>query len=349
MDSGAGSDQHFNKYVHVPVLDTDVENPFGAVPFDPDPNNLPVLQVSAQSGLRTGDEVVYHTNTGDPIGGPSGGLTDGTTYYVIKLDDTHIQLADSRDHALAGKAIKIDDDDHTGDATLTEVTANVFAYATSGAGSGNVGVAGSVAINRGEVTTTARINNDVTLADGGDLGSGIGPISIRANTTTDNTANAIPEGDGGTAGSVGVGASFALNMVEHDTTAEVTDGSDLSGTSALNPAASFTVEAIGIHRTSTEARNGSKGTTSVGGAVAIAISEADTKAHVGTGVGVTSTGAVSVTSSHTNVLLTKVSSEAAGSSASVGASVGVNYVSDTNTAQLARDGISAAGAATLSA
>ena len=44
------------------------------------------------------------------------------------------------------------------------------------------------------------------------------------------------------AGSVGVGASFALNMVFHDTTAEIKNGAAISGTSS-----GITVEATGDH------------------------------------------------------------------------------------------------------
>src|SRR5206468_8417664 len=131
----------------------------------------------------------------------------------------------------------------------------------------------------------------------------------------------LPAGDGGVGGSVGVGASFALNMVFNDTTAEIGNGAAITGGSA----ASFTAEAIGIHRTSTEARNGAKGRTGVGAAVAGAITERDTKAYVGTGSTMNTVGAATVTSQHTNVVETKVSSEAAGDTAAVGASVGVNY------------------------
>ena len=54
-------------------------------------------------GLRTGDAVKYTTGSGAAIGG----LTDGTTYYLIVLDDEHAELAASRADAASGKAIKL--------------------------------------------------------------------------------------------------------------------------------------------------------------------------------------------------------------------------------------------------
>ena len=340
-NSGSGSDHYFTKYIDVPLVG-EVENPLdsGKVRFDPDPNQLRVLELGENNGLRTGDEVTYHKATGAPIGN----LTDNHLYYVIVLDDTHVQLAASREDALAGKAIKLTSDDVGDDDFLTERTHSIFASATSGAGSDDVGVAGSVAINRAAVVTTARVAGDVALVDGNDGGSAIGPMTVRAHSTSDNTADALPAGAGAVAGSVGVGASFALNLVYNDTTADVQDGADISGS-----AGSFTVEASGTHRTSTEARNGAKGSTGVGAAVAVAISESDTKAHVGTGAQMNTAGDVSVSSQHTNIVETKVSSEAAGDDAAIGASVGVNYIGDTNNAQIARNVHSTGGSVALDA
>src|SRR5207245_7250963 len=51
------------------------------------------------SGLRSGDAVVYHHGDG---GSDTGGLTDGTTYYVNVQTDGKLKLYDTRAHALAG-------------------------------------------------------------------------------------------------------------------------------------------------------------------------------------------------------------------------------------------------------
>ena len=136
------------------------------------------------------------------------------------------------------------------------VTHRTVAESTSGAGGADVGVAGSVAINLARVTSTAEVGGDAALADGGDGGTGVGALKVRAHATTDNTAIAQPAGEGAVAGSVGVGASFALNLMFHDTTADIQDGATISGT-----AGSVAVEAIGEHRLTTESRNGAKGGT----------------------------------------------------------------------------------------
>jgi len=312
----------------------DMPFPQGEVSFDTTPNQLRVIDVGKASGLLTGDEVVYHQDTGTGIGG----LADGQTYYVIMIDDGKAQLAASREDALKGKAIALTSDDPGNDGFLTEATHGIRAAATSGAGSDDVGVAGSAAINRGEVITLAESAGTVTLQDGPDGGSGIGAVSVKAAADTLDTADALPEGKGAVADSVGVGASFALNLVYHDTTAQIASGA-IGGT-----AGGVTVDADADHVILTEARNGAKTSgTGVGAAVAVVISDADTLARVGGGATLTSSGAVSVAAHHDNELKTQVSSEATGSNAAVGASVGVAYVTDSNKAQVQRNVITSAG------
>ncbi len=100
-----------------------------------------------QSGLRTGDAVVYHQSGASAIAG----LTDGTKYYVNVQDDGTLKLYDTQDHAVAGGTIGLEilsSVAGTGAAdTLVDATDSFGAWATSGAGGGNVGVAGSLAIN----------------------------------------------------------------------------------------------------------------------------------------------------------------------------------------------------------
>jgi mucin-19 len=56
----------------------------------------------------------------------------------------------------------------------------------------------------------------VTITGGGD-------VRLTAENTTVNTVIAKPEGEGATAGSVGVGASVALNIANTETIAELAD------------------------------------------------------------------------------------------------------------------------------
>ena len=55
------------------------------------------------AALATGDAVVYHAGAGGTVPG----LTDGSSYYVIKIDDGAIRLAASYADALAGTFVKI--------------------------------------------------------------------------------------------------------------------------------------------------------------------------------------------------------------------------------------------------
>ncbi|HET7338954.1 MAG TPA: hypothetical protein VFK22_05355, partial [Candidatus Dormibacteraeota bacterium] len=99
------------------------------------------------SGLRNGDAVVYHHGN---AGSDTGGLTDGTTYYVNVQSDGKLKLYDTRAHALAGGSTGLKDLTGGGSGTahqLVDQTDSFGAQATSGAGGGKTGVAGSLAIN----------------------------------------------------------------------------------------------------------------------------------------------------------------------------------------------------------
>ena len=257
---------------------------------------------------------------------------------------------------------------HIGDATITadgvsvkaemtdvvsEVTDkhSFSAQATSGAGADDISIAASVAINYSDVDTTASIETGATLnlADGGDGGTGVGGIQLTATSVAEDTAKALPDedsdGEGG-ADSAGIGASFALNLVLHDTTAELENGVAVTGTGIDH----LSAQATGKDDLTTEAKNGAKGDTGIGAAVAVVISENHTTARVGTG-GVVHLGggASQISTDHQGTFGTTVSSEAEGSDAAIGASVGVVVVTDSSTATLARSVDNASGSFTVQA
>src|SRR6185503_9456627 len=136
------------------------------------------------------------------------------------------------------------------------------AIATSGAGGGSVGVAGSVAINIVNIETTARI--------AGTLNAGGGDVEIKAESESDSETKALPA-NGGASGvsSVGVGASVAVAVIDDTTIAELT------GT--LNGGHDLDLEADTEHESMTLARTGaSGGDVGVAPGVAITLSNITT-------------------------------------------------------------------------
>lgn len=95
-----------------------------------------VTEVISYTGHRlvTGDAVVYDNGGGTSIGN----LTDGNTYYIIKVDDDSFQLATSSINATNGTYINLTDgigSDHT----LTLTSGNATATAILGTGGEIVG------------------------------------------------------------------------------------------------------------------------------------------------------------------------------------------------------------------
>src|SRR6266480_3349675 len=305
--------------------------PGSDVSFDPS-TQLRVIDLAEGSQLDTGDAVHYDNGGGSTMGG----LNTTDTFYVIQLDDKHSQLAGSRQHALDGTAVKLNDDGNTTQ-TLVDSTDTFRAQARSGAGGGKIGVAGSVAINIAQVHTRGMIGYggsgaaSVTLV-GGD-------VDLEAQSRTDNFVDASPTSSAHGAGgsSVGVGASFGLNVVLEDTTAGIADGQSVTGS-----AGQFTIKADNQNTAVTVAENGaSGGGTQVGAAVAIAVVDISTTAKAGADQGgsvttLTLSGALEVEAIHSDTVYTTTKGEAAGDGTAVGASVSLNIVTDDTIATVAR-------------
>ncbi|MBI5616868.1 MAG: right-handed parallel beta-helix repeat-containing protein, partial [Gammaproteobacteria bacterium] len=206
------------------------------------------------------------------------------------------------------------------------------ALSKSGAGSDKVSVAGSFSLNVVTVNTTADVPGFATLRTNG------GDLRLRTESTTRTDAEAMPDGNGASGGTVGVGASVALNVVDTTTASTVDDGATLNGT-----AGNVLVEAAGAHNVKTVAKNGAGAGASgsgsgvgVGAGVALAIVDHEKTAYLGTGNAITATGTATIHAAHAAAAETSADADAAGGQVGVGASVGINILIDNVHAGAAR-------------
>ena len=218
------------------------------------------------------------------------------------------------------------------EATMTNVggdTTHTFGVdAIAGAGSGNVGVAGAVAINIVSDTTEA------IVAAGAVVSAGTGNITLIAQNLRADVAAALGDAALGSGTSIGVGASVALNVLTTNITeAEVANGATLSGAGGT-----VTLEATSAEAVTAMVTAGSAGTkVAVSPAVGITLSFNTTTASLGSGSGTVSvTGAVTIAATHTGSSTITGNATAASNKVAVGAIIAVNVVEDTTTAALDR-------------
>ncbi len=308
---------------------------------------------------KTGDAVVYDDGGQQPIGG----LVDGQTYYVIttsdstkvklaktqadatagtaitlnglgsgdkqslahKADPTLIKLAASADDAKAGKAITLSAGATGTTHSISDQIDTLSAQSVAGAGSNNVGIAGSVAINIVSTDTEARIySGSAGVVDNGAL-------AIKASTVTHSTASATPSAPV-SGGSVGVGASVALNIISNTVLAQINNGVSVTGTLA-----DFTVDASAAHTVTTQTDAGSAGSDAISASVALSIVSDKTIALADTGTQSAASGLGRVQATHISAVSTIAKASAAGKSVAVGASVAVAVVHETASATLNRN------------
>jgi len=311
--------------------------------FDPASTHRAV-DLGGTSGLNTGDAVTYQSaaGTGDDIGG----LVDGKTYYVIRLDGNNADLAASREDALAGKAITLNSAGTGNEHKLIEAESAFRAQAKSGASGGDTGVAGSVAISIANLTSEAVVLSDDTSTTSVTLTGG--DVEMKYGIATLSIVSATPRGSVAADGKdLGVGASFALNIVDSNGRAEVEDDVAFK-TDTGKTIGHATLTGDSSHFMITEARTGAKssGGTAIGGAVAISYGAHDTLARLGDGTDLKLTGNLEVSAAHENRMSTITDSEASGKGAGIGVSVAIGIgVDDTRAAVAGK--IDAGGAATV--
>ncbi|HEX5588659.1 MAG TPA: hypothetical protein VFX65_00020, partial [Candidatus Limnocylindrales bacterium] len=209
---------------------------------------------------------------------------------------------------------------------------------TSGAGGSDVGVAGSIAVTIVVYNTTAGIEG----SDPVDVGGADLTLAATSKVSGIAKAGAKQTADGET---TGVGASWAMTVVNDTTTARLPDGSVLTGADDL------TVNATSTNTVTTEATGGAttgSGSFSLGAQIAVTVSNVTTSARIGTGSALTLTGALSETATQTATVTTKAKGAAKGGTAALGAAIALSWANHFVDAQLQRD-VSAVGAITVSA
>jgi hypothetical protein len=296
---------------------------------------LTVQASAAQAAVLSAD--------GQAVKGADGGTSQvgiGVAVSVNVLNATNTARLGAGTHSAAGLSVRALR--FTGEPVDT-----VTATAKSGAGGSKVGIAGSVALNI--VTITSR----ASVAGGASVALGAGASRIDAEGAVLATAKAEPSDEGVTGGQVGVGASFAMNLITTTTEAVAEDGATLTAGAGLAVSATSDLSTV------TEASAGAAGGIAVDASVALALLNQTTTARIGTGNALSmGAGAISVAATGTGTQSAKSTGENKSGKVGVGASAAIilgNGASDgallntsTTTASLARS-VTAAGSLAITA
>jgi hypothetical protein len=299
------------------------------------------INVGDNSGFATGQPVVYHAGTGNTA---IGGLTDGTTYYVIKPanDATHIQLAATGADAAAGKAIDLTSVGTGAGHTLTrdqlslavgtydlpsDVKTELVSVALGGAGAGDFALGGSINLNFvrdsldayiGDTpagkSVTAGGNVIVTAGDSSTIGSAAGALAI----AIDGAA---------------IGAAVSTNDISNNVTADI-QGATVSGYEVEVG----TTEDANIDNV-TAAGSGAEA-FALGGSVSVNLIRNTAQADIASGAKVTGTALVQVSSADTSTIYSLSGAGAFSAGVGVGAAAAVNDISNTTNAYIDGSGTS---------
>ncbi|WP_164730655.1 leukotoxin LktA family filamentous adhesin [Pelagibacterium montanilacus] len=272
----------------------------------------------------------------------------GVAVSVNHVRASTIARLGSATHTLGGlnvRALSLDIAEWRSDSATTETHTDTFeAFAASGAGASSVGIAGALGLNLIDAESSATIapNAVVNL-------TGSGSVALLADARTSTTAKALPagaddegEGGGATGGSVGIGASVAINIVANRAVADIGDGA------VLNDAGDISLDAAGTHEAGTEAEAGSAGGVAITPVLALSLINNTATARLGTGDLLDMSGALSVSASQSSTVTTSASGKAAGGSAAIGAALALALVDDVVVATTLRS-VDAGGSIAISA
>ncbi|MGA7147550.1 MAG: hypothetical protein WBX17_03560, partial [Microbacterium sp.] len=301
------------------------------------------VESAANTDARSGGDGSSVSSGGDANIGVGVALTLATTVNRSIVPAT---LSATAGDVVVSATVAADGDD---------VTGTYGATAASGAGGGNISVAGSVAI--------AIITTDTLATVLGTLALTSGDVAVAARSAIDGTVTALPhkagdedgdgevEGPGGedfiggvsTEGDFGLGAAFVLVLDTHRTSALIGDDVVISG------AQDVVVSAEATDAVTAEAKMGAKGGgVAIAPAISIVLSTVTTTARIGTGSLETSGDVWIRATQIASALNTTTAAAIAGTDAAVGISFALTIPNHDVVAELART-IDAGGSLTLQA
>ncbi len=177
---------------------------------------------------------------------------------------------------------------------------------TAGAGKGNFGIAGSLALTLADVETNAEIGPNSTRGPPGDALTG--SLSLTAVSSVSSTAKAMAKDTD--AGTVGIGAGAAINSVNDVTTALIDSNAVITGATSISLSATNTDSETTYAEAG--ASGGSKSDFSFTADAAISLPTDITTASIagGTSQTLTTAGAISLTAKQTASATTTAKADA---------------------------------------
>ncbi len=272
--------------------------------------------VGQGSSVHSDEDVeIKSSNTVDMLllaGGLAFGSSAGIGIAAAILD------RDGRAQAWAGREASIEAKGATGLTISATQSDDLILLALGGAGGGDAGVAGSVAVGIVTNQTYAFVDEDATINavnTGADATQGIA-ISATDNTSIVSTAGALAIG-----GSAGVGAGVDVEVLDKDTSAWI--GEDV----VANARGNITVDATSSESlTSVSVGAGIGGTAGVTVNAAVSAHEVTTQAYVDDDATITADGSVRIAADERLDLDIIAGNISAAGSAAVGAAAAVPVI-----------------------
>lgn len=275
----------------------------------------------------------------------SDGSAVGSTAAVGIGAGVSVNLLKSQNEASVGEQAVVKASGLTLQATMSDrlgdgsdLRHGIEAEAKSGAGAGKVGLAGSLALNIADTSSQALVKSgaDVDLRDGA--------LTLQADNRSDSSAKALPADDGGASGGkLGIGASVAVNVLAHRSTAEVQD------TAILRQPGGLSLTANGEFDTHTEAEAGAEGGIAITPVLALALLNHETRARLGSGNALDGSAAILLQAAQSTQTTGSAKGSSQGEKAAIGAAVSVLLLNDLSQAELAREVVNGSGSITLQA